>query len=45
MRAYFLVDSGEEWKWIWTYSTERHAGSGKKETADCRKDFLSLTVV
>jgi len=35
MRDCFLVDSGAEWRRISTYSTQRQAGSGKKEAADC----------
>ena len=45
MRAYFLDDSGAERRRILTYSTERQAGSDKKEDVDCIKDLSSLTIV
>ena len=45
MRACFLGDSGAERRSIAGYATERQAGSGKKEAADCIKDFFSLTIV
>lgn len=45
MRAYFLGDSSAERRSIAGYATERQAGSGKKEAAECIKDFLPLTIV
>jgi len=44
MRARLLVDSGAEWRRILTYSTQRQAGSGKKEAADCIKDSISFAI-
>jgi len=42
MPAYFLVGSDAEWRKISTYSTDRQAGSRKKEATDCINDYLSI---
>jgi len=45
MQTYFSVDYSAEWRWVWTYPSERQSGSGRKKPQIVEKISFHLLSV